>query len=268
MPLIEMPSGLTGHFRPLTLDDQDVLAEAAQPKAPKRVRDQVIERMLKDCWEETLDPSIYADKMPNPQILDLDEMLSGDRMYYLVQLRNESWGSVIAVKARCRCGEEIDQGIDLSELEVWPLPEASKQAFIDDAELSVELPRCGRTVHWKLLTGKQEKYASKIIRESPKKIASEAVALRVTRVSDFDPETRVDPETGEDLRGWLGKQHVGDIDVLREAMMEAEGSIETVVDIPCSDPDCFREIEFDVKEAADFFGPSRARRRRRRSRSS
>jgi hypothetical protein len=264
MPLIEMPSGLKGEFRKLKLADQDKLAEAGRTKASKVLRERVMDYMLKDCWIRTLDPGIYAEKMPNPEILDTDELLSGDRMYYLMQVRNESWGSVVSIKATCRCGERIDQGVDLSELEVWPLPEESKQAFVNDEELSVELPLSGRTVRWKLLIGKMEHHAVKSIKQSPKTIASEALALRISRVSGFDDETRLDPETNEDLRGWLRNLDVEDSDFLRDAMMEAEGSIETVIDIPCSDEDCLREIEVDVKEAADFFGRSRGRRRRRR----
>lgn len=258
---ITMPSGMTGSFRRLKLSDQDDLADALRPDAPKKLKDSVTEKMLQECWISIDKPGPYAAKISQPHILPIKPMLSGDRMYYLLKLRNKSWGSVVTVKVRCACGERITQGIDLDELPVYPYPEETLKAYMEDGELSTVLPYSKRTVWWRPLTGEMEKSFKRLHKIAPGRTATEALAIRITRISGFDPETRLDEETNEDLRGWLREMDVQDSDALGEAMMEAEGEIETLVDIPC--PECYQDVMVDVKDATDFFGPSRRRRKPR-----
>lgn len=261
MPEITMPSGMKGSFRILKLRDQDDLAQAVRPNTPKKLKDTVTERLLKECWSYTEGPGPYAAKISQPEILPVEDLLSGDRMAYLLKLRNETWGSVVTVKVRCPCGEKIEQGIDLSELTMHSYPQETLDAYINDTELSAVLPLSERTVWWKPLTGHMERGIVKIHKTSPGSMATEALAVRITRISGFDPETRLDEETNEDLHGWLKEMDVPDADALREAMTESEGEIETLVEIPC--PDCYQDVLVDVKDATDFFGPSRNRRKRK-----
>lgn len=258
---ITMPSGMTGSFRRLKLSDQDDLADALRPDAPKKLKDAVTEKMLQECWIRIDNPGPYAAKISVPEILPVKDLLSGDRMYYLCKLRNKSWGSVVTVKVRCACGERITQSIDLDELPVHPYPEATLNAYREDGELSTVVPYCKREIWWKPLTGHMEKSGNQLHKIARGRVATEALAIRITRISGFDPETRLDEETQEDIRGWLSQLDVEDSDALGDAMMDSEGEMETLVDIPC--PECYQDVLVDVKEATDFFGRSRRRRKRK-----
>lgn len=229
MPIIPCPSGLELEFRPSTLDDEDRFAAANQPGHEKE-RDVALDRWMADLWTGT------PKRGPYPSLgerRDPGDLLSGDRTCYLVQFRNDAYDPVMEIRAKCPGGHTIETEHDLRTLKTHPLPKASAEKFRRGEPFEITLPRTGRTVQWQMLTGRLEIALLQMLQEFPDHPKSEGMAVRVVAIEGFDPETGLDPESGEDMQGWIRKLPSRDGKAFQDAVIDAECSVETIIDVTC-----------------------------------
>lgn len=254
---IEMPSGLVGEFRELTVAEEDLIADAQMSKA-RRKREAVTGQVMRAIWQEILDPGPYQFEDGK---FDPDRLLSGDRMYFLFQIRMASWGPKVECKLECRNGHKGAYEIDFSDLPVHKLSDEAFEHVQSGTPFEFLLPKAQRTVKWRMMTADDEKRLVRMASGSGRNMSSELLAMRIVEVDGFDPQTGLDPETREDLRGWIRRLPSSDASALREEMLANECGIETEVEVECDA--CGMDIEANAVEiASDFFG---VRPRRRNS---
>ena len=245
MPVTTGPSGLKLEWREMAMEDEDRFA--ANADKPEATQAESIDELLGHLAGKVTDKAHYRF-----DAFDLNVVLSGDRTQFLVDVRNDCFGSEIEVETKCPAGHPIDQVVDLACLEVWPLPEASAAALKAGKPLSFKLPRCGRTIQWQMLTGILETAMLEAVIGNPDNVVSEALAVRVIDVDGFD-EAGLDKETQQDLRGWLKKLHTRDSRALRQHIANNECGVQTQVTIPCKRSGCRRSVEVEVMTHPDFF---------------
>lgn len=240
------PSGLAGEVRGLTGREGKLLGDRALARSGG-----TIDRMLQSCWLRTTDPGVYefADGA-NP---DWGKVLVGDRFYALVQIRRASFGDEYAFSVQCRsdsCRERFEWELNLGDLPVRTLTEEAKAAFKNGNRFEAALPRLGRKVWFRLLTGADEARAAMLRRQGRENLLVEAVALRVVEI-----EGVVD----KDRRRFLDDVELGDLAALLDAFEQVDGGVETSIEVEC--PSCGGVQDVDLPFERGFFFP-RARRER------
>ena len=245
MPVMTGPSGLKLEWREMEMDDEDRLA--ANADKPEASQMEALDELLGHLVGKVLDKKHYRF-----DTLDVNGLLTGDRTKYLVDVRNDAFGHEIEVVEKCPAGHDINQVVDLRHLPLEPLPEASAAALAAGKPLAFTLPRCKRIVQWQMLTGHLETAMLEVVTDNPKSIVSEAAAIRIVSVEGFD-DAGLDPETQQDLRGWLKKLHTRDSRALRQHIANNECGVKTTVTIPCGRSGCRGKIEVDMLTHSDFF---------------
>lgn len=245
MPVTTGPSGVKLEWREMTFADEDAFAANAGKSEASQAQafDELLGRLLIGV------PDRGPYKAPPANV---DSALSGDRMKFLVDVRNDAFGEEMQIKRTCPRGHDIDQIVDLRHLDLEPLPKASAEALSKGLPLSFTLPRCGRTVQWQMLTGHLETAVLEAVTGYPDQSVSEATVVRIVEVDGFD-EHGLDEATGEDLRGWLAKLHTRDSRALRQHIANNECGVKTVITIPCKHGNCKQTVEVNVLTEPGFF---------------
>lgn len=245
MPIVTCPSELKVKWREMATEDEDRLA--AHAEEPEASQAEALDELLAHLFVSVEHKGHYRFEQ-----FDVNDCLSGDRTKYLIDVRNEVLEPEMEVREECPVGHEIRQVLDLRELPIEPLPEASARALREGTPLSFTLPKTGRVVQWQMLNGHLETAMLQVIRESPKQAVSEGLAVRVVAVDGFDGDG-LDKETSEDLRGWLRKLNSKDSRALRQHIANNECGVKVMVTIPCKATGCRRKVRINVMEAPDFF---------------
>jgi hypothetical protein len=237
---IVCPSGLAGEVRGLTGREGKLLGDRALARSGG-----TIDKMLQSCWLETTDPSVYelADGA-NP---DWSKVLVGDRFFALVQIRRASFGDDYAFSVQCQgagCRERFEWELDLGELRVRALSEEARAAFKSWNRFETALPRGGRKVWFRLLTGAEEARAAMLRRQGRENLLLEAVALRVVEIEGV---------ADKDRRRFLEDVELGDLAALLDAFEEVDGGVETSIEVEC--PSCGGVQDVDLPFERGFFFP-------------
>jgi hypothetical protein len=179
--------------------------------------------------------------IPSPMIdRVIPEMTQGDRIFLLLAIRRATLGDEMPFITKCpACEHESQLTVDLSELDVVPMKDSRVRAY------DVTLPKSGQVVRMKVLTGKGEDAISKASNRG-KDIITTAIFCRVESI-DEKPVTMAD----------LKKLSLSDRNFLREQWEEAEGGVDTEIEVEC--PSCDHEYvtELDIAQQG-FFNPSAA----------
>lgn len=237
---VNLPSG--GVFYPnkqstvkvkyLTAEDENILTSPELIRSGK-VLDVLLENSIID---KGLSPS---------------EMLTGDRNAVLLSLRSTGYGDDYPFKMTCpECGEEYEATVKLSELQHKKLEVAPDS----NGEFEVELPKMKSKLRFRLLTGKDEAYLTKVSERSKKTKANVQFSTLLTeryllQVMEFN---------GNRDKSYIKKaitaMPIFDSLYLREYMREIEPGVNLEHEFEC--PKCSKVYTDNISIGARLFWPN------------
>lgn len=241
------PSGLAGEVRGLKGKEGKLLADRSAARAGS-----TFEKLLSGCWLQTTDPGIY--EVPEGAVLDWGKVLVADRFYTLLQIRALTFGDEYAFSVQCQsatCRERFEWQLSLKDLPVRPLSDAAKASFKAGNRFETKLPRDGRKVWFRLMTGADEVRAAQALKAGRDGMLLTALALRIVEIESV-------PE--KEKRAFLDDMEMADATALLDEFDEADGGVETTIEIEC--PSCLGVQEVELPFERGFFLP-RAKERTR-----
>lgn len=224
--LFLFPGRWEGRIRGMRVAEENLLLDRRLRKGGAAFNE-----LLRACVETNTDP------------LDL---LVGDRVFALLQIRRLTYGDEYAFRASCpRCDEGFEWQEDLSTLVVQYLADPGEVA--PDHTFEFVLPRAQRRVRWRLLRGKDEATLARIRADSPDAVASLALVLRTVEIE------------GEKLvsRRFFDELEAADAAAFRAEINARECGVETSIEVDC--PACGARFEMDLPIGAGFFLPGTVR---------
>jgi hypothetical protein len=237
---IVCPSGLSGEIRGLKGKEGKLLADRAAARAGS-----TFEKILSGCWLSTTDPGIY--ELPESGVLDWSKVLVGDRFYALLRMRGLTFGDDYAFSVQCQsagCRERFEWTLNLSELPVQPLSDEAKAAFKDGNRFETTLPRDGRKVWFRLMTGAEEVRAAGVLKAGREGMLLTALALRIVEI---------DGVADTEKRKFLDEMEMADAAALLDQFDAADGGVETSIEVEC--PSCLGVQEVQLPFERGFFLP-------------
>jgi hypothetical protein len=239
--VITCPSGLTGRVRGMKVREERILADRALAKQGGQV-----DALLAACWEETLDPGPYGGLDGKVAWTDV---LQGDRLYALIQIRSLTYGPMFDFKVACQqaaCRATITWELDLGDLVTKELSETSRAAFAAGNRFETKLPGSWKKVGFRLLVGADERKLPQLRRQAPERVFSSLLAHRVLDIEGVD---------AKDKRAFLEDLPMRDASFLLAEFDRVDCGVETSIDIAC--PECGAEqaVELPFGQPG-FFMPS------------
>jgi len=196
-----LPSGLEAELREMTGAEESLLTNRRLMKDGEGVN-----QVLRNCLVRLGDRTELAAK-------DVLDLLSGDRLFLLVKLRQISFGDEVDLTLACPakdCGEVTGVHIALDDLEVTP--------YGTEREFIFELPRTKKPVIFTLMDGHMEKRLAALKEPS----ISSAMMMRIREIDEKAPTKKA-----------LSELTLKDRNALREAMREADAGIDTTIETEC-----------------------------------
>ena len=197
-----LPSGLEAELREMTGADESLLTNRRLMKDGEGVN-----QVLRNCLVRLGDRTELAAK-------DVLDLLSGDRLFLLVKLRQISFGDEVDLSLACPakdCGEVTDVHIALDDLEVTP--------YGTEREFIFELPRTKKPIIFTLMDGHMEKRLASL--KDPN--LHSAMLMRVKEIDGKAPN-----------RNSLAELPAFDLNALRAEMQRVDGGIDTTVHTVCT----------------------------------
>jgi len=260
MKKIVCPSGLTVTLRKMQTHEYDYFDGATERDVPT-----ITTSILNSCTEQVHSPVPAFYSLSKEGNLDWMKVLTGDRLYALVQLRILSLGSKYEFTVHCErpyCPRMIHWKVDLDEdIPVLDLPDESLEALSANKPLSFKLPDSGNVVKFVLPTAEIEERLMKMEdNQFQTKITAQRLLHRIVDIEGVEPNDR---------STFLDKMDIDELAELQIAMDDADCGIDTNIIVQCGG--CKASQEVSLPFGLTFWLPStleRNRRRRRRSRSS
>lgn len=201
MHICELPSGIEAVLRPITGNEESLLTDRRLMKNGTAVN-----QVILNCLE-----SLGGNEKPTME--DVLALLSGDRLFLLVKLRQVSFGDEVALTLHCPdpyCGEDNPVEINLEDLEITTYPA--------EREFRFTLPRSEKEVVFVPLDGHMEK---RLVAMKNPNIHS-AMLMRIKELGGKAPTRK----TFLDLPAF-------DLNALRAEMRKMDGGIDTVIRTSC-----------------------------------
>lgn len=243
MPKIICPSGLAGEIRELKTKEANLIARNFGTSAGATIQD-----VVAACWTKTLDPGPY--KLPASGVLDWQDVLFGDVLYALLRIRALTFGEDYEFTVQCTnrpgCQERIKHTVVLDKVKVIPFPAASRAAFAAGNRLETMLD--DKKIVFKLVTGREQEKTKNVRKAHRDQAVSVALTLRIESIEGVD---------NGDKKRWIEDLGLLKTWTLQERMDEAEGGVETTIEITC--PECFTIQEIELPLAGIFTLPKRSR---------
>lgn len=216
------------HIRAMTGEEEQILATPRYAK-----RGQGINMIFQRCLRETVKP---------------DELLSIDRTYLLIALRNISYGHEYEVEIKCPdCDKKFAHTIRLDQLMVDYCPPDFQVPLTD------ELPKSNLKFSYRLSRGKDEnlvtEYREKRVREYGDSAVDDSLLYRIALMLENIEGVKDRTE----LMVLLKKLPIQDISFLRGLALDPPFGVNTKCDITCSL--CFHDFEVELPLEAGFFFP-------------
>lgn len=247
MQEIECPSGLKGVIRRLKGSEGKLLADRHLARAGT-----AFDLMLRNCWTETIDSGPYPHATPGAGSQpDWRRVLLGDRFHALIQIRIASFGSEYTFDVRCGardCGEKYEVAIQLQDLPVKTLSDASRQIFQGDNRFETEA--AGRRVVYRLATGQEEAKLAALRRQNRNTLSIiDALAVRIIEADGCKHDGQV--------RAWLEDLDLSDLTDMLDTFDANDCGVETKVETVCDLCGWGQEIALPFE--GDFFLPRKKR---------
>ena len=238
---IVCPSGLSGEIRGLKGKEGKLLSDRSAARAGA-----MFEKILAGCWLSTIDAGIY--ELPPDGPVDWSKILVADRFYTLLQIRALTFGNEYAFAVQCpspSCRERFEWSLNLRELPVVVLSEASKATFKAGNRFETRLPRDGRKVWFRLMTGADEARAAAALKNGRDGMLLAALALRLVEIENVAEHER---------RRFLEDMEMADATALLDEFDRVDGGVETAIEVEC--PSCLGVQDVQLPFERGFFLPS------------
>jgi hypothetical protein len=201
MYTFELPSGSEIVLREMTGVEEEILTNQRLIRSGDAVN-----QVLRNCIVKLGDKD-------TPSLEDVLSMLSGDRLFALVRLRQVSLGDDIDLELVCPnqiCRKPCIVHVNIEDLEV--------SYYGERREFEFKLPGSGSIVRFGYLDGNKEKRLSAL--QEP--TISSAMLIRIIDIDGKSPDKKT-----------VSAMSLRDRTALRGEMARVDGGIDTVVDTEC-----------------------------------
>lgn len=222
------------HIRPMTGEEEQILGTQRYIKSGKAI-DMIFQR----CIRETIKPN---------------ELLSIDRTYLLIALRNISYSHEYEVEIRCQdCDRKFPYTIRLDQLMVNYCPPDFRPPLTD------VLPKSKFNFVWHLPRGKDEllvtDYRERRLKEYGDTAVDDSLLYRIAIMLESLAGVRDKVE----LMILLKKLPIQDVSYLRNIAIDPPFGVDTKCEITC--PLCFHDFEVELPLEAGFFFPKQKKKK-------
>lgn len=217
-------------IRPMTVKEEKILSTVRLVKSG-----QALDLVFKNCIKSNIDTL---------------ELLSSDRSFLMLWLRNVSYGNVYKFNLQCPdagCQKKFETEVDLTAHPVKELEDPSiKEPF------EITLPVSKQVVQFRLPRGKDEMEIMKL-QNQPKKLneADDDIVKRLTsciiKITRPDGTVVSDKEKKSVVESWIAR----DSSVLRNKMEDLDCGVEDIKGIVC--PYCGNEFDTAIPITENFF---------------
>lgn len=231
MSVIVCPSGLSLGLRGLKGKEVKALSDRAALK-----KGTFFDKILSACTVEVVAPGPYS--TAEDGALNWGDVLIGDRMYTLIQIRIATFGEQFLFKSQCgSCNAKSEYEIDLNDLEVQRLAPVDLKAFVDGNRLSTKVPGSGAAVLFRLPTGNDERRAV-LNREKDKAIPLQTLVSQIISI-----------EGVQDVAKYLDELALSDVVALLKQLQTRDCGVETEIELECPECEAKRDIELPLGRA-------------------
>lgn len=216
-----LPSGPEIELREMTGAEEELLTNQRLIRSGD-----AINQVLKNCILRIGDNT-------EPGMSEVLSMLSGDRLFTLVRLRQISLGDEVELELACpngMCRAKSHAVLNLNDLSVVP--------YGEDREFTFTLPGSGQKVRFCYLDGGKEKRLAQM--QEP--TISAAMMIRILDIDGTAPSKKA-----------LSEMSMKDRSALRQEMMRVDAGIETTVKLSCDS--CGTEIRTKLEAEPAFLFP-------------
>jgi len=230
---IVCPSGLKGSVRAMRVKELGLLTDPKMAKVGT-----LMTKMVDSCWVQTIDPGPY--NFPSgTQKLPWGSMLQADRLYTFKQIRIATYGPEYDQDVECpdtTCAKKFTAVVDLSQLEVTPLPASSVAHVREGTPFALNVD--SKTIQFRLLRAEDDRKLSIYMREKDIPVTTAGYICRMLEVPG------IDTNIVEDLANWFDGLSIEEGMRVMEIMDRAEPAISTRVSVTC--PRCTEAFEINV----------------------
>lgn len=216
-----LPTGSEIELREMTGAEEELLTN------PRLIRNgDAVNQVLANC-------TLRIGEKDEVSTTDVLDMLSGDRLFTLVRLRQVSLGDEVELELTCSntaCRTKSRATINLNDLPVTP--------YGDDREFVFTLPMSGSKVRFAYLDGHKEKRLAQMQEPS----ISAAMMIRILDIGGSAPSKKS-----------LNEMSMRDRSALRAEMLRVDAGIDTAVDLDCDS--CGTRIRTRLEAEPSFLFP-------------
>jgi len=201
MYTFQLPSGDEIELREMTGAEEELLTNQRLIRTGDAVN-----QVLANCVLRVGDKDDVASK-------DVLDMLSGDRLFTLVKLRQISLGNEVELELTCpntACRAKNRATVNLDDLPVTP--------YGEEREFVFTLPASGSRVRFVYLDGHKEKRLAQMQEPS----ISSAMMIRIVDIDGSAPSKKA-----------LAEMSMRDRSALRQEMLRVDAGIDTAVELDC-----------------------------------
>ena len=221
MYTFQLPSGDEIELREMTGAEEELLTNQRLIRTGDAVNQVLANCTLRIGENEEISPKVVMD------------MLSGDRLFTLVKLRQVSLGDeveldLVCPSAACRAKNRV--WVNLDDLPVTP--------YGEEREFMFSLPASGSKVRFVYLDGHKEKRLAQM--EEPS--ISAAMMIRIMDIDGNAPTKKA-----------LNEMSMRDRSALRQEMLRVDAGIDTTIEIDCDS--CGARIRTRLEAEPSFLFP-------------
>ena len=217
----ELPSGTELELREMTGTEEELLTNQRLIRSGE-----AINQVLRNCF-------VRLGEKTDPDLSEVMNLLSGDRLFALVRLRQISLGDEVELELSCpnsACRMSNFVTINLEDLKVTPYGEEREFAF--------KLPGSKKTVRVGYLDGHKEKRLASLREPN----ITSAMLIRVLDIDGKAPSKKS-----------LAEMSMRDRNALRQEMSRVDAGIDTSVETECDG--CGTKIRTRLEAEPAFLFP-------------
>ncbi|HUT54400.1 MAG TPA: hypothetical protein VM658_13510 [bacterium] len=221
MHTFQLPSGIEVELREMTGAEEELLTNQRLIRTGDAVN-----QVLKNCV-------LRLGENAKPGMKEILDLLSGDRLFILVKLRQISLGEEVDLELVCpntACREANLTSVNLEELKLTP--------YGKDREFTFKLPGSNRKVKFMHLDGNMEKRLASLKEPS----ITSAMLMRIVEIDGKPPTRKL-----------MAEMSLRDRSALRQEMARVDAGIDTVVEVDCES--CGARIRTRLEAEPGFLFP-------------
>ena len=217
----ELPSGTELELREMTGAEEELLTNQRLIRSGE-----AINQVLRNCF-------VRLGEKTDPDLAEVMKLLSGDRLFALVRLRQISRGDEVELELSCpnsACRMSNFVTINLEDLKVTPYGEEREFAF--------KLPGSKKAVRFEYLDGHKEKRLASLREPN----ITSAMLIRILDIDGKAPSKKS-----------LAEMSMRDRNALRQEMSRVDAGIDTSVETECDG--CGTKIRTRLEAEPAFLFP-------------